>query len=331
MTFSSRGAATETAPRRRSLRGPALLLAVVAAVLMVALAAQAVMFWTDPSSDAASAIIQASFFVRTVCEVAMAVCVALLVQRAAGPDGGLGRAVLLVLGLFTLLLLFRPWGVVLSTALALAQSSSAPSLDPGSLPAMAGRGLTLLVILAVGLVALLIALRPPQSPRMLRLPGSPAQLAVAFTVLALVAVLSIPVGWIAGTIPAEGYQVATVIFAARSLIGGTAFALLFLVGALLIARSTARPRLLTWCALAAGWVGAIVSGVFFQVLMLQLVLSEGRTWFQLWNLLSSLSELLGSLATLVLAVVVLVLVLRSARTLPPAPPAPSEPPAPSAS
>ena len=99
-----------------------------------------------------------------------------------------------------------------------------------------------------------------------------------------------------------------------ALLAGIARVLLVPVGALLIARTAAAPRRLTWAVLIVLWADAILTALSVHLLMLQLILGGAPEVYALWNGLSIAVQTLSAVILLVLSAVVLVQVRASRRS-----------------
>lgn len=297
------------APSARSLRAPALGVTVIVVLYVLAEAVQLVLSVAFPYSDATIVLAQVAQLTGTVLHVALAVCAVLLVQRSARPDGGAGRAALLVLGLFSLSVVISGGSGAVANVLAMTGDHPGARRGPEALVSFAGAGVEALLILACGLTALLIAVRPGRERRTLRLPGTPLQLAIALVVIAFAGLLLLPAGWLLGLLHPGSALLHAMLVALPSLLAVWGRALLIVVGALLIARTAALSRLLTWAALATSWLATLASALLFTVLYAQFLLADGTALFELGDVLSVAARGLGAVATLALAVAVLVMVL----------------------
>lgn len=240
----------------------------------------------------------------TVCAVLLSLAVVLFLQRSTPADGRIARPALILLGLLTLTLLLDPLWSALGSLLAMTVTS------PGFLGGVTSLStvvfvMQLLLVLALGALALLSAVRTAPAPHLVRVPGSPRFLAGSLCALALLALVLLPLSLVMSRLVADGHAIFSVVSGAVTLLAGLARALVIPVGALLIARTTGRPRRLTWIALAALWAGTIAADLAIRALVVQLALGAGPEAFPLWNGVATAVQATGALTAVVLAGVVL--------------------------
>lgn len=297
----------------------AVAVAVLAAVDVLVSIGLTLSLLTPGSSEVASSAAQVVLLVGVVVSALLAASVVLLVQRSARPDGRIGVSALIILGLLTLTLLLDPLRSAISTFGAVAMGPMSGSGMPTRLLTLGTQGFEVLFALAIGLLALLLALRSGAAARTVPIPGRSRTLAVLLCVLAIAAMVLFATNAVSAQFVVSSSPVVAALAGLPGLLMGFSRALLVPVGALLIAQVTAGPRRLTWIVLIVQWVSAIASILFFLLLVLQLELDlmSGSGAFMLWTGLSTVVEALAALASVVLTIVVLAQVRRHERVVAP--------------
>ena len=314
MSAPASPAAASSPPRASGLRPVALAVVVLAAADVLLTLGHGVLLVAARRSEAAEIAAQIALFAGVVVSSLLAAAVVVLVRRATTADGRTATSVLLALGLLTLALLTEPLSSTLSSTLFAA-------LPPGDVPGplarflpLATAGIAVLCTLGLGLVALLLAVRGGAAPGTGRALGRPMGLAAALCGLAVVAALLLPVHLLVARFLVADSPAIALLAGVPALLAGIARVLLVPVGALLIARTAAAPRRLTWAVLIVLWADAILTALSVHLLMLQLILGGAPDVYALWNGLSIALQTLSAVILLVLSAVVLVQVRASRRS-----------------
>lgn len=294
------------------LRGPARAVLALAAVSVLLRIIQEILLVLISHGMALEVLYQAQFLVSIPVWFLLGAAVIWLVQ-ASRTRSGAGLRPLLALVLFTLGNLLDPVWQVLSAALTLAPPTG-PGVDLVNTVLPAGTlGADLLVRIAVGLVALVILLRPAAAERPVRMRVGPLPLALALLVLALGAAIWAALSTVIYSL-ADGGALDIVIQFGVPMVASLLDTLIVLTAGLLIVTATGAVRRAGWTGLALFWLSKIVIVLVIRIMVARMILAAGHGDFALWDVISGVPLVLGLLATAACAAVALVLLVSRRRT-----------------
>lgn len=297
-------------PTAGNLRQPALAVAILALLVLLARALHQVLMVAEDAAAAMPYIVQAFYLVTNPLSFLLAAAVIWLLQRARRPDGRIGLRPLLAFALLVILELLAPvWTVGYALLDLVPEMSGAPgsmAVVVSTLSLLSTMALTL----AIGIIGVLVLVRPSADRREVRIPLSPGPLALVLLVVAVVTLALIPITGLVNSTFAYTSTVGSLIAAGVGTLATLAQALLVPVAGLLVAVTTGRPRLLAWIALGVNWLSWFGVSLTIRIMIFQLMASPGFTSTELWGLLQGIVQGLGAFVVAVIAVVLLVMLLR---------------------
>lgn len=291
------------------LRRPALAVAILAVLVLLARSLHQVLMLAEGAASAMYYIVQAFYLVTGPLSVLLAAAVIWLLQSARRPTGRIGLRPLLAFALLVILELLAPVRTVVFGVLDLVPVMSGA---PGSMsPVVSALSLLgdLALTLAIGIIGVLVLVRPSADRREVRIPVTPGVLVVALLVLAVASLALIPITGLADSTLGHSSTAGSLIGTGMGTLESLAQALLVPVAGLLVAVTTGRPRLLAWVALGVSWLSWIAVSLTIRMMIFQLMASPGVASAEVWSLLRGVVQGLGAFGAAVIAVLLLVLLL----------------------
>ncbi|GAA4522119.1 hypothetical protein GCM10023160_09990 [Brachybacterium paraconglomeratum] len=305
--------------RAATLRRPALAVTVLAAAVILLHVIELVLLALQGLVESMPYLVQGYYLILLAANLAFVASVLWLLAASsmARVDARrVSRLPLLMLGLLTLSGLLMPAGQLLSVLLQLIGVGGDDAVGYGLrnlIGTLVNTGGTVLFTLLIGVLGLLLLMRPQRAERTVRIPMGPVPLAVMLLVTALLLAVAAPMQSVISSWIALDWGLLQAIFALHAAARGLLATLLVLFMGLLFAVTAGTSRRILWAGFIAYMAAQVVSSVLVRLFMFQMLSGtapEGE-WLAP---ATAVVEVIGALLLATTAVVVLVLRARGSRT-----------------